>query len=285
MPLFQQGTSLGKPVGSEIQMETLPEIYPPKGVIETQAAYDARVTAWNARTRTITYITAAGAKQTTTATDATIQTAMEALAGIGVGNIKVSGAGRSFEFAFTGTLANKGMKRMYHTIAGSNIVSYFETIVAGYSQAVQRALKSSDTDAAFTAAFGVSPQAGIEGQGAPKPADIGDPNRYAGTGRQYVSTITATGGTRTLTVNGQTTTALAFNAPPATVQAALEALNNVAPGDVVVSGTAANLTYDFMGVFLGPNKVTMTVDPALLTGGTATLTLTKEGTIPAPKYR
>ena len=43
------------------------------------------------------------------------------------------------------------------------------------------------------------------------------------------------GGTFTLTYNGQTTAAIAYNATAAQVQSALEALNNVAPGDVVVT--------------------------------------------------
>ncbi len=53
--------------------------------------------------------------------------------------------------------------------------------------------------------------------------------------QQQVSTGGATGGTFTLTFSGQTTTALAYNATAAQVQAALEALSNIAPGDVYVS--------------------------------------------------
>jgi hypothetical protein len=45
----------------------------------------------------------------------------------------------------------------------------------------------------------------------------------------------ATGGTYTLTWMGQTTAPIAYNANAATIQAALEALSNVAPGDVTVS--------------------------------------------------
>jgi len=61
-----------------------------------------------------------------------------------------------------------------------------------------------------------------------------------------VNTITSnatpgTAGTFTLTVNGQTTATIAFDATPAIVQAALEALSNVAPGDVVASGAAGDL--------------------------------------------
>lgn len=44
------------------------------------------------------------------------------------------------------------------------------------------------------------------------------------------------GGTATLTYSGQTTSALAYNAAAATIQAALEALSNLAPADVVCTG-------------------------------------------------
>lgn len=48
--------------------------------------------------------------------------------------------------------------------------------------------------------------------------------------------VSATTGTFTLTFNGQTTAAIAFSAPAATVQTALEALSNIAPGDISVTG-------------------------------------------------
>ncbi len=43
------------------------------------------------------------------------------------------------------------------------------------------------------------------------------------------------GGTFTLTYNGQTTSPITYNASAAVVQSALEALSNIAAGDVVVS--------------------------------------------------
>lgn len=48
--------------------------------------------------------------------------------------------------------------------------------------------------------------------------------------------VDAESGTFTITWSAQTTTAIAFNATPVAVQAALVALSNVAPGDVVVTG-------------------------------------------------
>jgi hypothetical protein len=77
-----------------------------------------------------------------------------------------------------------------------------------------------------------------------------------------------TGGTFTLTYSTQTTSALAFNATAAAVQAALEALNNLNHGDIRVTGAAGGpYTVTFRGS-LG-NITQMTASGAGLTGGTA----------------
>jgi len=60
----------------------------------------------------------------------------------------------------------------------------------------------------------------------------------------------ANGGTFTLTYDGRTTTALAYNADVASIQAALLALDNVSAGDITVSGdrlstTNGTLTFTF----------------------------------------
>lgn len=66
----------------------------------------------------------------------------------------------------------------------------------------------------------------------------GDVITAAGTAEVQTVTITGTptGGTFTLTFSGQTTAGIAYNAAAAAVQSALEALSNLAPGDVVVTG-------------------------------------------------
>jgi hypothetical protein len=67
-----------------------------------------------------------------------------------------------------------------------------------------------------------------------------------------------TGGTFQITYNGFTTTPLAFNATGAVVQAALEALDNVQPGDVVVTGPAAFVyTLTWSGNLGNVNAVTV----------------------------
>ena len=89
-----------------------------------------------------------------------------------------------------------------------------------------------------------------------------------------VVTITGapTGGTFTLTYSGQTTSGIAYNANAATVQAALEALSNIGPGNVSASGGALPGTavkVRFVGKFYNTNVAAMTASGASLTGGTS----------------
>lgn len=93
---------------------------------------------------------------------------------------------------------------------------------------------------------------------------------------------TPTGGTITLTFQGQTTAPIAYNAAASAVQTALLALSNLDTGDVVASGGAlgtAPVVLTFGGRFAGANVPRMTVTSAL-TGGTdptAAITVTTEG--------
>jgi len=89
-------------------------------------------------------------------------------------------------------------------------------------------------------------------------------------------TGTPTGGTFTLTYAGQTTTALAYNAAAAAVLAALEALSNIAPGDLAVTGGPGPGT-PYVVTWLGTlgDVAQMTANGAALTGGvTPTVTVT-----------
>ena len=79
----------------------------------------------------------------------------------------------------------------------------------------------------------------------------------------------ATSGTFTLTVTGQTTAGIAYNATAATVQAALEALSTVAVDEVRVTGAVGGIwTVTFVNNKGGGNGPGMTADGASLTGGT-----------------
>lgn len=93
------------------------------------------------------------------------------------------------------------------------------------------------------------------------------------TERQTVTiTGTPTGGTFTLTFDGEATAGIAYNANAAAVQSALEALSNVNSGDVTVGGgpgPGTAYTVDFAGQYLGDNVPVMTASGASLTGGTS----------------
>lgn len=94
----------------------------------------------------------------------------------------------------------------------------------------------------------------------------------------FTLTITATGGTYTITWNGQVTSALAFGANAATILAALDALSNVvAATDITLTGTGPyTIAATKTGAF-GGTDVTATVGVGSLTGGSATLVETQAG--------
>lgn len=78
-----------------------------------------------------------------------------------------------------------------------------------------------------------------------------------------------TGGTWTYTVNGQTTTGIAHNASPATFQAAIIALSNVGPSDVLVTGSNGGpYSVFFQGALAFTNITTSASGASLTPGGT-----------------
>lgn len=95
-----------------------------------------------------------------------------------------------------------------------------------------------------------------------------------GANEVQVVTITGspTGGTFTLTYSGQTTAGINYNANAAAVQAALEALSNIAVGDVVCTGGSlpgTAVTCTFGGALGLTNLSEMTASGAGLTGGSS----------------
>ena len=84
--------------------------------------------------------------------------------------------------------------------------------------------------------------------------------------------VDATSGNFTLTYDGQVTGNIAFDADAATVQAALEALSNLAPGDIVVtSPVASTWLIRFTGEI---DAVLLTGQDVDLMGGADTITIT-----------
>lgn len=107
---------------------------------------------------------------------------------------------------------------------------------------------------------------------------VGPYDVLAGPGTSEAQTITIagvpTGGSFTLTYAGQTTGAIGFDATAVAVQAALEALGNLALGDVTVTGgplPASPVTVTFDSA-LG-NVAVMTATPSLTGGTTPTVTI------------
>lgn len=85
------------------------------------------------------------------------------------------------------------------------------------------------------------------------------------------SLSTVSGGTFSLTFNGQTTGAINHAATAANIESALEALAGVSPGDVVVTGgplTGNPVSIEFTGSFAGTNVPTISVDDSGLTAAT-----------------
>lgn len=105
-------------------------------------------------------------------------------------------------------------------------------------------------------------------------------------GTQEINTLaetgSITGGTYTITLNAQTTTAIPYNATASTIQAALEALSNVAPGDVIVTGGPINTTpvvITFTGTLNGTvTGAPVTASAASLTGSTPGINVTRTAT-------
>src|ERR1044072_9313374 len=98
--------------------------------------------------------------------------------------------------------------------------------------------------------------------------------RYAGQASEAQTvalTGTPTGGTFTLTLNGETTAAIAYNATAAAVEAALEALPSLAAADVTVTagpGPGTAWVVAFGGAYAGQNVAQMTATGSL-TGGSS----------------
>lgn len=88
-----------------------------------------------------------------------------------------------------------------------------------------------------------------------------------------------TGGTFDLTFNGQTAADIPYNATAAAIQAALEALSNVIPGEVVVQGASPSWEIAWFKTISS-----FTVDDANLTGSTPTATIGDSSTVYAHSF-
>jgi len=86
------------------------------------------------------------------------------------------------------------------------------------------------------------------------------------------------GGTFTLALDAQTTADIAFDAPAADVQLALENLSNVPAGDVAVTGAPGGpWNVDFTGSLAMQDVASMTIDGTNLIGSTSAVITTQQG--------
>lgn len=130
-------------------------------------------------------------------------------------------------------------------------------------------------DSGWPVASSAEAQPHKDGTGAdphPKATQVLDGVVHAAGEAQRI-TVTATGGTFTLTFSGQTTGAITVSGlTAAALKTALEALSNIAPGDVVVNQLSAGVfEVYFAGTLAGADQPAITADAALATGGTVTV--------------
>jgi hypothetical protein len=174
------------------------------------------------------------------ASAATVQTALEALATIGAGNITATGpTGGPWQLKFSGSLAAQNLPLITGNragLTGGTAALTVETLRDGFA--------------------GVNCIQSLRLNGSP------------------------TAGTFTLSFAGATTTAIAYNATAATVQTALEALATIGAGNITATGGAlpAAVTLTFTGTLAARELPQLTGNGANLTTSlTATVTETQAG--------
>lgn len=102
---------------------------------------------------------------------------------------------------------------------------------------------------------------------------IGKPNA-----KDHIDLKTATSGNCTLSFGASPTSNIAFNDTAATIQARLEALASVDPGDVTVTmtnGTTREFDVEWSGQYRGTTVPNLTINPGTLADGTGTATCTR----------
>lgn len=90
-------------------------------------------------------------------------------------------------------------------------------------------------------------------------------------------TVTATGGTFTVSFGGYTTGNQAYDVSALSLQSALAGLASIGSGNVAVTSAAGVYTVTFQGALAGQNVAQMTVNDALATGGDVTVATFTEG--------
>jgi hypothetical protein len=209
-----------------------------------------------------------GAEQTDliayNAANATVETELEELSGIAVGNLTI-GSGplpAATTVTFGGTQANTDVSTM--TIDVSELTTSISATVAETTKGVTAKNEINYIGPARTDRSTTHEHLRITGSSA------------------------VTGGTFTLTHDGNTTSAIAYDATPLEVLQALEALSSIDAGDLWIFDptadnvlpAATNNTIDlvFMGPIFATNEPDITLDGTGLTGGLYTIAVLVQGT-------
>jgi hypothetical protein len=135
-------------------------------------------------------------------------------------------------------------------------------------------------DAVLTAAVGYV-YVGPVGSVAPSPASLqtANPQTFGSQIQTVKVTGTPTGGTFTLTVGAQTTAAIAYNAGPSVVRAALELLPTVGVGNALVTGVgvldASGLDVAWTDAKAGTTANITATSPSFTGGTTPGVTITQ----------
>lgn len=240
----------------------------------TRASYDAYAsrtvtgdsgapgTAPTGGTYTLTFAAATTAAINYNDAAATVQTRLNALTPVSDrGNVAVTGSYTAgFAIAFTAYAACTADKSGLTTTG--TIVSRIVTANGGYSQTVN--IEQADSSPPMTIDKSNIVASGYGSVG----TDVTVSVNYAGTGKTRV-VISApglsyfTGGTYTVTINGATTAAIAYNASSATVQTAISAL-----GGYTISAYFTNTTAIGFDVIGSAGTITAGTFTVTIAGGT-----------------
>ena len=194
------------------------------------------------------------------ATASTVQTALEALSNVGAGNVAVSGAaGGPYTITFRNALERTDQSLTVNGLGTYSITTTAATKTRRWT--FVPANRGADEVKSYTlvkgSAVGAERIAGALVRTLELTFNRNEASLQAGVlGRALqsgyaVQSVRVTGGSGsasfTLSYQGQTTAAIAHNAPASAVQAALEALSNVGAGNVAVAGGAGEYVIAFTG--------------------------------------
>lgn len=202
------------------------------------------------------------------ASTTTLDAALEALSNVGTGGVAVTGsAGGPYTLTFAASLGDVLVRVVDDLTTDGGV---FEGGIAAdykaqgtYLVTFQNALGYRDVAALVSAAGSLT-----GGAGTATVAVVTAGSGYADEQQTITRSGTVSGGTYTLSFGGYTTSAIAYDATAATVQAALEALASIGKGGVTVTGAPdTTLRVTFGGSLAGTNVAAMTVDYTSITGG------------------